>query len=326
MALMKQLEFSQYRSMENLRIVQVPVPTPKEKQVLVNIHASSINSWDWELFNARPFVNRLMFGMYEPKKLKTLGIDVAGEVVEVGANVNKFKIGDAVYGDLCTCGWGGFAEYVAAPQDALALKPNNISFEQAAAIPQAGLLALQGLEKGQLKDGKKVLINGASGGSGSIAVQIAKTYNVDITATCSTAKMDFVASLGVDKVISYEQENFTHMDDRYDLILDAQARFSIFDYRKVLQPKGIYVGHGGASASIIQLMLLGPLLSMIGSKRTAILMHKANKGLEHMSKLLEEGTVSPNIDKVFPLSQIVEALKYYGDGKAHGKIVINTQA
>ncbi len=319
---MKIVEFAKYGSAENLKIIEAEIPTPRENEVLVRIHASSINSWDWELLHATPFANRMMFGLTRPKRVKTLGIDIAGVVEKIGAGVKDFKSGDEVYGDLSACGFGGFAEYVAAPENALDLKPANISFEQAAAIPQAGLLAWQGLMKGNIQPGMKVLINGASGGSGSFAVQIAKTYTAEITGTCRTEKMEFVHSLGADHVIDYTKENFTRSDKKYDLIIDAQGRYSIADYKRVLNQGGSYVIHGGATTTIIPVMLFGPLISMFDDRNISILFHKANEGLGELGELISSGKVSPVIDKIFPLDEIVEAMTYYGTGQTKGKVVI----
>lgn len=323
---MKSIEFARYGSADALRLIETEKPTAKANEVLVKIYASSVNSWDWELLNATPFVNRVMFGLFRPKRLKTLGIDIAGRVEAVGSNVAHLQPGDEVIGDLSGCGWGGFAEYVAAPENALTLKPANITFEQAAAVPQAGLLALQGLcDKGHIQPGTKVLINGASGGSGTFALQIAKTFGAEITGVCSTGKMEFVRSMGVDYVIDYSQQDFTRNGQQYDLILDAQGHHSIFDYRRALSPKGVYVMHGGSTSSVNQVMFLGPLLSLFGSRRMGVLMHKANKGLEFMGTLLESGKVVPIIDRCYPLSEVAEAMRYYGAGQARGKVVISVE-
>lgn len=316
------VEFAKYGSPDDLRLIEVDIPTPKKNEVLVKIHASSINSWDWELLHATPFVNRVTFGLFRPSRVKTLGIDVAGVVEQVGANVREFRVGDKIYGDLSTCSFGGFAEYVAAPENALSLIPANVSYEQAATIPQAGLLAWQGLMKGNIHPGMKVLINGASGGSGSFAVQIAKLYGVEITGTCRTEKMDFVHSLGADHIIDYTKEDFTRSGRQYDLIIDAQAHYTIADYKRALNSGGSYIMHGGASSTIMQVMLLGPLVSILGNKKIGILLHKANEGLGELGELVSTGKVAPVIDKIFLLNEIVEAMKYYGAGHTKGKIVI----
>ena len=323
---MKFIEFSKYGSPDYLCLKEVEIPLPENNEVLVKIYATSINSWDWELLHARPFINRMAFGLFKPTKLKTLGIDIAGRIESVGKEVTGLQVGDEVYGDLSACGWGGFAEYVAVPETAVALKPFAISFEQAAAIPQAGLLALQGLvDKGKVCSGQTILINGASGGSGSLAVQIAKTFDVEITGVCSTEKIEFVRALGADHVIDYKKDDFTRIGRKYDLILDAQGHHSILDYKRALTSNGRYVMHGGASSTIFQLMLLGPLFSMLGSRKLGVLFHQANKGLDVMSDLLSSGKVIPSIDKCFPLEETVNALKYYGAGKTKGKVIISVE-
>jgi NADPH:quinone reductase-like Zn-dependent oxidoreductase len=323
---MKTLAFTTYGTPDDLRMEEVEIPTPRDNEVLVRIHATSINSWDWELLHATPFANRVFFGLLRPKRLKTLGIDIAGRIEAVGNRVSQFHIDDDVYGDLSACGWGGFAEYVAVPETALTLKPANITFEQAAAVPQAGLLALQGLvNKGHIRPGMKILINGASGGSGSFAVQIAKTFGAEVTGVCSAKKMEFVRALGADHVIDYTHEDFTRTGRHYDLIVDAHGHHSIFDCRRALSPNGVYVMHGGESSAINQIMFLGPLISLVGSRKLGILLHKANKGLDHMSELLTSGKVVPSVDRSFPLTDVVEALRYYGEGHAQGKVVIKVE-
>ena len=320
---MKSIAFTKYGSPDDLQLIDIPIPAPVENEVLVKIHASSINSWDLELLNATPFINRLAFGLFRPKRLKTLGIDVAGLVENVGSGVTQFQPGDRVYGDLSAVGWGGFAEYVAVPANALTSIPDNISFEQAAAIPHAGLLALQGLvDEGNIRDGMKILINGASGGSGTIAIQIAKQYDVEITGVCSTEKMDFVRSLGADHIIDYKTENFTRTGQHYDLILDAKAYYSLSDYRHALTPDGIYVVHGGGSGTLTQLMTLGPIVSLFTKRKLTVLFHHANKGLDRMRQLLADGKVKPVIDRTFTLEQVPEAMHYYAEGKTRGKLII----
>lgn len=319
---MQSIEFTRYGSPDFLNIHDVDMPEPKPNEILVKIFASSINSWDWELLHATPFANRAMFGLFKPCKLKTLGADVAGCVEAIGNNVTRFKPGDKVYGDLSACGWGGFAQYVAAPEQAFAIKPEALSYEQAASVPQAGLMALQGLEKGKIDHDQKILINGASGGSGSFAVQIAKSYNAEITGVCSTNKLEFVKSLGCDHVIDYKSTDYTQSGEQYDLVLDAQGHHSIRQCRHVLNAHGSYVMLGGDSWSIMQMMALGPIVSLLGKRKLGLLFHRANQGFDQLNPLLESGKVTPCIDKVFPLEAVPDALRYYGDGLACGKIVI----
>jgi len=320
---MKAIVYTKYGSPDVLHLEEVEKPTPKANEVLIKVHAASINSWDWEMMRGTPFVNRLMAGIIKPKRIKILGCDIAGRVEEVGKNVKLFQPGDEVFGDLSRCGWGGFAEYVCARDNAVVLKPEDITFEQAAAIPQAGLLALQGLhDKGKIQPGQKVLINGASGGVGTFAIQIAKSSGAEVTAVCSTKKLDMVRSMGADHVIDYMQKDFTQNGHYYDLILDVQGYHSIFDYKRALSPKGIYVMVGGSSTLANQLLFIGPWITMTGSKKMGLLLHKANKGMTFMKELLKDGKVVPVIDRCYPLSEVPEAMRYFGEGHARGKVVI----
>jgi len=323
---MKASVFTKYGSPDFFQLKEVAKPTPKDNEVLINVHAASINSWDWEILMGTPFVNRLMVGLLKPTKIKILGCDIAGRIEAIGRNVMQFQPGDEVFGDLSGAGWGGFAEYVCAPEKALAQKPTSLTFEQAAAVPQAALLALQGLrDKGQIRRGQKVLINGASGGVGSFAVQIAKSFGAEVTGVCSTNKLEFVRSMGADHVIDYTQEDFTKNGLRYELILDVKGYHSIFDYQRALSPKGIYVMVGGASALIFQVMFLGSLISMTRGKKMGLLLYKANKDLTFMKALLEAGKVVPVIDKRYRLSEVAQALRYFGEGNAKGKVVISLE-
>ena len=320
---MKAIVYTKYGLPDVLHLEEVEKPTPKDDEVLVKVHAASINDWDWQLLQGIPFVNRLMAGLLKPTKIRILGCDIAGRVEAVGKNVKQFRADDEVFGDLSGCGFGGFAEYVCARENTLALKLEVMTFEDAAAIPQAGLLALQGLRvKGEIKPGQKILINGASGGAGTFAVQIAKSFGAEVTGVCSTKKMDFVRSVGADHVIDYTQEDFTKNGQHYDLILDMQAHHSIFDCKRALTPKGVYVFIGGTDAQAFQAIFLGPLISMIGNKKMGLLLHKPNKGLAFMKELLEAGKVVPVIDRCYPLSEAAEAMRYFGEGHKKGKVVI----
>ena len=323
---MKASVLTKYGSPDFFELKEVEKPIPNDNEVLVKVFASSINSWDWEIMIAKPFVNRLMVGLLKPTRIKILGCDIAGRIEAVGKNIKQFQPGDEVYCDLSGCGWGGYAEYVCAPENALILKPSCLTFEQAAAVPQAALLALQGLrDKGKIQPGQKVLINGASGGVGSFAVQMAKFFGAEVTGVCCTQKMDFVFSMGADLVIDYSQEDFTKNGQHYDLILDVRGSHSIFDYKRSLSPKGKYVMAGGSSALINQVMFLGPFISLFGNKKMGLLLHKANKGLNFMNHLLETGKVVPVIDKVYPLSDVAQALRYYEEGHTKGKVVITLE-
>ncbi len=262
------------------------------------------------------------FGLLKPKN-KIVGSDIAGRVEAVGKDVKQFKPGDEVFGDLAKCGFGAFAEYASVPASELALKPGNISFEEAAAVPRAGVVALQALrDRGHIRAGQKVLINGASGGVGTFAVQIAKSFGAEVTGVCSTRNLDKVQSIGADHVIDYTKEDFTKNGQQYDLILAANGYHPISDYKRALSPKGTYVMTGGSNAQLFQSMFLGPLNSMTG-KKMGNMMHKPNqKDLEVMRELIEAGKVVPVIDRRFPLSETAEAIRYLEQGHAQGKVVI----
>jgi NADPH:quinone reductase-like Zn-dependent oxidoreductase len=321
---MKAIVYTKYGPPDVLQLKEVEKPTPKDNEVLIKVHAASVNSWDWDLLRGTPFLNRLG-GLLKPK-YKILGADIAGRVEAVGRNVKQFQPGDEVFGDLCECGWGGFAEYVCARENALALKPASMTFEEVAAVPQAAVLALQGLrDKGQIQPGQKVLINGAGGGVGTFAVQIAKSFGAEVTGVDSTRKLDMVRSIGADQVIDYTQEDFTKNEQRYDLILDGVAYRSILDYKRALSPKGIFVMVGGSMALAFQILFLGPWISLAGSKKMGILAPKPNKNLAFLKELLEAGKVVPVIDRRYPLSEVPEALRYFGEGHAKGKVVITLE-
>jgi NADPH:quinone reductase-like Zn-dependent oxidoreductase len=322
---MKAMVYTQYGSPSDvLHLKEVEKPTPKDNEVLIKVHASSINSAELHLIKADPFLARLSTGLLKPTKTIP-GADVAGRVEAVGKDVKQFKPGDEVFGDLSGCGWGAFAEYVCATENALVLKPANTTFEQAAAAPLAGVTALQGLrDKGHIQSGQKVLISGASGGVGSFAVQIAKTFGAQVTGVGSTKKMDMVRSLGADHVIDYTREDVTRSDQRYDLILDAAAYRPFSEYKRVLSSKGIYVLAGGSTAHLFRTMLLGALMSKREGQTFATLMAGPNqKDLDFMKELLETGKVTPAIDKCYPLAETAAALQYVEGRHVQGKVVIS---
>jgi len=270
---------------------------------------------------------RLMgFGLLKPKNT-ILGSDIAGRVEAVGRNVTQFQPGDEVFGNTAKYGFGGFAEYVSVPENAVVLKPTTISFEEAAAVPQAAVVALQGLrDKGQIQKGQKVLINGASGGIGIFAVQIAKSSGAEVTAVCSTRNLDIVRSIGADHVIDYTQEDFTRNGQQYDLILAANGYHSISDYKRALSPTGTYVTTGGSDAQMFQTMLLGPFISRTGRQKMGNSAHKPNqKDLVLLKELIETGKVTPVIDRRFPLRDVADAIRYLEAGHAQGKVVITVE-
>jgi NADPH:quinone reductase-like Zn-dependent oxidoreductase len=319
---MKAIVYAEYGSPDVLELKEVAKPTPKDNEVLIKVHAASLNAADWHYLRADPFLIRFTSGLLKPKNT-FLGADVAGRVEAVGRTVTQFKPGDEVFGDLSESGRGTFAEYVCASENALALKPANLSFEEAAAVPLAAVTALQGLRKGQIQPGQKVLINGASGGVGMFAVQIAKALGAEVTAVCSTLNVDIVRSIGADHVIDYTKEDFTRNGHRYDLILAANGYHPISDYRRVLTPNGTYVMTGGAMSQLSEAMIKGPWISMRGSQKMGNLLAKPNKeDLAFMKELLETGKVKAVIDRCYPLSEVPEALRYLEEGHAQGKVVI----
>ena len=324
---MKAIVYTKYGPPDDvLELKEVEKPTPKDDEVLVKVHAASVNYPDWGCVRGKPFYLRLMTGLLKPKN-KILGTDIAGQVEAVGRNVKQFQPGDEAFGYTAGLGFGGFAEYVSVPENALALKPVNITYEEAATVPMAACVALRGLrDKGQIQPGQKVLINGASGGVGTFAVQIAKSFGAEVTGVCSTRNLDMVRSIGADQVIDYTQEDFTKSGQHYDLILAANGYHSISDYKRALSPKGIYVCTGGSMAQIFQSMLLGPWMSMTGGKKMGNLAAKSNKqDLSFMKELFEAGKVVPVIDRRYPLSEVAEALGYLGEGHAQGKVVITVE-
>jgi NADPH:quinone reductase-like Zn-dependent oxidoreductase len=323
---MRAIVYEKYGPPDVLQLKEVAKPTPEDNEVLIKVHAASVNSWDRDLMRGKPFVIRLTSGLLKPK-YKILGCDIAGRVEALGSIVKQFQLGDEVLGDLSGYGFGGFAEYVCAHENALVLKPASMTFEEAAAIPQAATLALQGLrDKGQIQPGKKVLINGAGGGVGTFAVQIAKLFGAEVTGVDSTGKLDMMRSIGADSVIDFTKEDFTKNGQLFDLILDVVTYRSIFNYKRVLSPNGIYVMLGGGSwARVFQTMFLGPLISMMGNKKMGLMMHIGNKGLDYIKELFEAGKVKPIIDRCYPLSEVAEALKYFDEGHVKGKVVITME-
>ncbi len=320
---MKAITYTRYGSPDVLRLEEVEKPTPSANEVLVKICAASVNAYDWHYMRADPFLVRLVGGLFRPRNPR-LGADIAGRVEAVGSAVTQFRPGDAVYGDLAAVGNGAFAEYSVVPEHALALKPANLTFEQAAAVPMAAVTALQALRDGaKLGAGQKVLINGASGGVGTFAVQIAKSFGAEVTAVCSTRNVDLVRSLGADHIIDYKREDITRSAQRYDSILAVNGYHPLSAYKRILRPEGRYVMAGGSNAQIFEALLLGPLLSIPGPKKLAsFAATPSSKDLLVMKELLEAGKVVPVIDRCYPLSETAEAIRYLEDAHARGKVVI----
>ena len=324
---MKAIVYHKYGSPDVLNLEEVQKPTPGDNEVLIKVHAASVNSVDWDFLRGTSFLLRLMGGGLLKPRHKILGTDIAGRIEAVGRNVKQFQPGDAVFGELSwhflSLGWGGFAEFVCARENSMVLKPAGMTFEEAAAVPQVAALALGALRyNGQIQPGQKVLINGAGGGVGTFAVQIAKSFGAEVTGVDSTRKLDVVRSLGADHVIDYTQEDFTKNGQRYDLIIDVAAYRSTFDHKRALSPQGAYGVIGGSEARFFQTVFLGPFISMIGSKKMGAVGAKPNEGLAFLIELFEAGKVAPVIDRSYPLSEVAEAFRYFGKGLARGKVVI----
>jgi NADPH:quinone reductase-like Zn-dependent oxidoreductase len=320
---MQAVVYHRYGSPDVLHLEQVSKPVPQDDQILVKIVATAAAAGDWHLLRADPFLARFMSGLFVPK-FKILGGDVAGRVEAVGRNVTQFKLGDAVFGDISLVGFGGFAEYVAAPATAFAPKPARLSFVEAAAVPISAITALRGLrDLGGIAPGMQVLIHGASGGVGTFAVQIAKIMGAEVTAVASTSKLDQMAALGADHVIDYTREDFTQNGTRYDLILAVNGYRPLKDYARSLAPQGTYVMAGGTMQQMMEAMILGPLRSKKGGQTFKTLVAKANQeDLLTLKAWIDAGKLTPVIDRCYPLAQVPDAIRYLETGRARGKVVI----
>ncbi len=322
---MKVVVCPKYGSPDVVQLKEVEKPTPKDNEVLVKVVAASVNATDLEIVRGYFFVR--LAGPRKPS-FRILGCDLAGLVEVVGRNVKQFQRGDEIYMDMSALGYGAFAEYVCVPEKSLRLKPASMTFEEAATIPQAAVLALQGIRgKRQIQPGQKVLVNGAGGGVGTFAVQIAKSFGAEVTGVDNTRKLDLMRSIGADHVIDYTQEDFTKKRQRYDLILDVVGYRSIFAFRRILRPKGIYAMVGGSTARIFQAMLLGPLISIIERKKIGIMLGRPNKreDMDFLKEQFEAGKVVPVIDRCYPLSEVAEALRYLEKRQTLGKLVITME-
>jgi len=317
---MKAIVYPKYGSPDVLRMEDIQKPIPGDDEVLVKIHAVSINSWDWDMLTGKPFEYRFLSGFFKPKSNKLHGCDIAGIVDSIGNNVKHFNVGDEVFGDLSEDGWGAFAEYVCACENELTHKPSTMTFEQAACLPHGGNLAVQGLiDYGQIKSGQKVLINGGGGSTGTLALQITKLFDVEVTAIDHTVKLDMMRSLGADHVIDYTKNDFIEDGRKYDLIFDVKTNRSVFAYQSALCPNGNYVTVGGKTSRILQVYLYGKLFK---KPRMHIVGYKANKDLKYLIELFEADILKPVIDKCFPLEETAEAFRYFGEGLFKGKIVV----
>jgi NADPH:quinone reductase-like Zn-dependent oxidoreductase len=313
--------FERYGSPDELVLRELPVPEPKADEVLVRVHAASLNEWDWSALHGRPWINRLIFGLTSPSR-QILGTDIAGVVERVGASVTRFKAGDAVMGDL-SGRWGAFADYACAGEQQLGVMPDGMSFEQAAALPQAGLLAWQSLRDFKLlQPGKSLLINGAGGGVGTLAIQIAKAHGMRVIAVDAREKLAALRALGADDGIDYAQQDFTMQAARYDAILDVRTTRPLRAYARALVPNGMYVTVGGDLDRLLQIHLAGRLLSRMSRKHLRLLALRANDGLDQLNSMFGSGVFEPVIDSTFPLAKTAGAFRHYGGTPFVGKIVI----
>ena len=318
--IMKAIVYHNYGSPDVLRLADIPKPLPGDDEVLVKVCAVSINAWDWDMLTGRPYEYRFFSGLLKPKSTKLHGCDIAGQVEAVGKSVQHFDVGDKVLGDLAEHGWGAFAEYVCARENDLVLKPSNMTFEQAACLSHGGNLAVQGLvDFGQIKSGQKVLINGGCGSTGTLAIQIAKSFDVELTGVDRTEKLDIMRALGADHVIDYTKDDFTKNGRQYDLVFDVKTNRSIFNYIRALCPNGTYVTVGGKTSRILQLLFFRKLT---GKYRMHMVAYKPNKDLNYLVDLFDAGTIKPVIDKCFTLEETADAFRYYGEGRFNGKIVV----
>ena len=321
---MKAVVYTRYGPPGVLRLMDVQTPAPRGDEVLVKVHAVSLNASDWETLRGKPLYSRIM-GPFRPRH-HILGSDIAGQVEAAGANAALFQPGEQVFADILSH-MGGFAEYVCVPQSALARMPAGMTYEEAACLPQAGAIVLQGLVgKGQVQPGQKVLINGAGGGSGMYAVQLARLYGAEVTGVDNTEKLEFMRSVGADHVIDYTREDFTRNGRAYDLILDLAAHRSAFAYKRSLAPGGRYLCVGGSMAALLQVLLIGPLAGLGEGKKIRVL--AVRLGVQHVGPLVEfcqAAKITTIIDRRYRLSEVPEALRYLGEGHAKGKVVITVQ-
>lgn len=320
---MKAVVYSERGPPPVFEMVDIDVPTPRDDEVLVQVRSTGVNSWDWELMVKPP--SRVSLGRRADPRHKILGADVAGVVEAVGAKVTRFKSGDPVFGDLSNSGWGGYAEFVCARERSLMAKPEAMTFQEAAATPQAGLLAFQALRKrGGVHAGDRVLINGAGGGVGSFAIQLCKAWGAEVTGVDRGDKADFMRSLGADHVIDYQKVDFTATGERYDFILDPKTDRSMSAYKRALAPKGTYMTVGGQIPRVMGIMWLGPIRSL-GSRNYGLLILRANRDLDLLADMIVSGKVRPIIDREFTLEEVGEAIMHIGDGHVRGKVVVNVR-
>lgn len=319
---MRAVVIERYGTADVLELREVPAPNPGAAEVLVRVHAASLNDWDWTLIQGKPFSARLIQGLVRPK-VRIPCCDIAGRVEAVGTEVETLRPGDEVYGDLSLSGSGAFAEYACAPETCLAKIPDGMSFEQAAALPQAGMLAVQGLmDVGGIRAGQKVLLNGAGGGVGTLAVQIAKLREAEVTAVDKKGKLEMLLAMGADHVVDYLEQDFTRRGEQYDLILDVKTNRSLMAYSRTLTPGGVYATVGGDTSRLLRVATLGPLLSWWSGKRLRIVPLKPNKDLAYLNELVESRSLEAVIDREYKLSEVSEAFRFFSTGDQKGKIVL----
>ena len=317
---MKVMAQHKYGSPREIYLENIPTPIPNDDEVLIKVHAVSINSWDWDTLSGKPYEYRLASGLFKPKSKLLHGCDIAGVIEAIGKNVTQFKVGDAVFTDLEEAGWGAFSEYLCTKALNLTMKPSSMSFEDAACLPHGGNLAVQALiSKGKIKEGQSVLINGGGGSTGTLAIQIAKSFSTTVTAVDSTDKLELMKELGADYVVDYTKEDVTKLGKKYDLIFDVKTMRSAFDFQTILSEGGTYATVGGYSLRIIQVALLG----LFSKKyKMHMIMYKANQESNYLVQLYKTGKLKPVIDKVYSLEETAQAFEYFGKGDFKGKVVV----
>lgn len=319
---MKAITFEKYGNPGNLLLKEVEMPQPRDNEVLIKVNATSINDWDLGLITGKPFIIRILFGLRKPK-INIPGVDVAGIIESVGKNISDFKPGDEVYGDLSASNFGTFAEFVCAKESAIALKPKNMSFEDAAALPHAGMLAVQGLiDTGRIKTGQNILINGAGGGVGTLGIFITRQYKARVTGVDSAEKLEMLKKLGYERVIDYKQNDFTTEKDQYDLILDVKMNRPVVRYARALKRNGRYVTVGGSIPRILAASISAPFIALFRKKYIKVLGLKPNKDLNYISNMYEKKQIKPELDGPYTLEELPRLMKYFAKGKHKGKIII----
>ena len=319
---MKAIVCYKYGTTSDLQFVEVTKPVPKEKEILIKVYATAVNDYDWAIVSGKPYIYRLLFGITKPKNTIP-GMELSGVVESAGSAVSQFKQGDAVYGDISNFGFGSFAEYICINEKAVVLKPDMMSFEDAAAIPHASMLAYQAiLEKGKIKPALKILINGAGGGVGTFGLQLAKTFHAEVTGVDTGEKLEKMLSLGFDHVIDYKKEDFTKSRNLYDLVIDAKTTRWPFAYLRSLNKNGKYVTVGGLLSCLLQVLFFKFWIGMFTKKQLHIVALKPNRDLDYIHELYAAGKIKPVIDGPFALSEAAAAIQYFGEAKHNGKVVI----